>query len=194
MIRNQGELALIFEIDEALKPRMIGYRKPEKHIFNKTEVVDSFLSAPVAEDTLGDFKAHSHRPKHTATKASETRSTYTKYKTVDQKVRPVMASQPEEFRIERYEIGDPLQYVMDLPTHPTDFEPKGRYTEERMRVMDKVHEGDFIWPEERKLMHQLVAHHNEAFAWDDTERGSFDEVQFPPVKIATIAHVKSAHS
>ena len=55
--------------------------------------------------------------------------------------------------------------------------------------MDKLHKGSFLWPEERKLLHHFVGVHNEAFAWDDTERGSFKSEYFPPIVIPTVAHV-----
>ncbi len=55
--------------------------------------------------------------------------------------------------------------------------------------MDIVHGGDFLWEEERKLVHQLIMQQNEAFAWDDTEKGSFKSEFFPPVEIPAIEHV-----
>ena len=39
-----------------------------------------------------------------------------------------------------------------------------------------------------KLVHQLIAEQNEAFAWNDSERGSFHEDFFPPVQIPVIPH------
>ncbi len=55
--------------------------------------------------------------------------------------------------------------------------------------MDLVHGGDFLWEEERKLVHQLIMQQNEAFAWDDAEKGSFKPEFFPPVEIPAIEHV-----
>ncbi|KAF8953949.1 hypothetical protein BDZ97DRAFT_1600854, partial [Flammula alnicola] len=113
-----------------------------------------------------------------------------KYKPVALKVKPVYASLPEQYRIKREIKGDPLK-TADMPKlskNPPDFEPKGRYTQERKDAMDKVHEGDFLLPEERKLVHQLIAEQNQAFAWEDDERGRFREDFFPPVVIPTIEH------
>jgi hypothetical protein len=76
----------------------------------------------------------------------------------------------------------------ELNPHPPEFEPTGRYTQARKDDMDKVHEGDFLWPEERKLVHHLIMEQNEAFAWDDTERGRFREDFFPPIVVPTIEH------
>lgn len=96
-----------------------------------------------------------------------------KYKPVALKIRPVFTEVPERFRIKRDIQGDPLQDLPDLPTNPTDFVTTGRYSQERKEVIDAIHEGDFLWPEEKKLMHNFMMEQNEAFAWDDSERGSF---------------------
>lgn len=116
-------------------------------------------------------------------------STGTKYKKVADKVKPVLGSLDEKFRIVREIKGDPLADLPKLPTNPKDFVPTGRYTEERKRAMDKLHQGPFLWSEERKLLHEFMSIHNTAFAWDDTERGSFKPEYFPPVVIPTVAHV-----
>ncbi|KDR71201.1 hypothetical protein GALMADRAFT_19354, partial [Galerina marginata CBS 339.88] len=75
-----------------------------------------------------------------------------------------------------------------LSTHPPEFTPTGRYTAERQQAFDKVHDGDFLLPEERKLVHHFMMEQNRAFAWDDTERGQFREDFFPPVVIPTVEH------
>ena len=54
-----------------------------------------------------------------------------KYKPVAKKVRPVIASVPNEFHIERNIIGDPLAELPTLSHNPPPFVPTGRYTEER---------------------------------------------------------------
>ncbi|OJT03924.1 hypothetical protein TRAPUB_5377 [Trametes pubescens] len=75
-----------------------------------------------------------------------------------------------------------------LPTHPPPFVPTGRYTEERKRGIDALRSEDFLWPDERLLMHTLIAQQNEAFAWDYTECGQFRQDFFPPVTIPVIEH------
>ncbi|KAJ3990949.1 hypothetical protein F5050DRAFT_1537266, partial [Lentinula boryana] len=75
-----------------------------------------------------------------------------------------------------------------LSTHPPEFTPTGRYTEERKAIIDKVHEGDFLWPEERKLMHHLMMEQEKGFAWNDEERGKFREDFFPPIDMPVIPH------
>lgn len=86
---------------------------------------------------------------------------------MSQKVRPVFTELPDEFRIER-DKGDPLAGMPEVNPRPPEFEPKGRYTQERKEAMDEVHGGDFLW-EERKLVHDIIRNQNEVFAWDLTE-------------------------
>jgi len=75
-----------------------------------------------------------------------------------------------------------------LNPNPPEYEPTGQYTQERKDELDKVHKKGFLWTEERKLIHHLMMEQNQAFAWDDTERGSFREDFFPPVVIPTVEH------
>ena len=100
-----------------------------------------------------------------------------------------MGTLPEQFRIDRKVLGDPLAGMPVLDPNPPEFVPMGRYTEERKTGMDKVHQGDFLWPEEKKVIHDMIAKQNEAFAWDDSERGKFHEDMFPPVKMPVIEHI-----
>ena len=111
-----------------------------------------------------------------------------KYKPVDQKIRPIKGTLPEEFRIIREIKGDPLADMPKLDPNPPDFEPMGRYTQERKEHMDRVHDQEFLWPEEMKAVHHLLMLQNQAFAWTDSERGSFSEEFFPPVKFPVVPH------
>lgn len=109
------------------------------------------------------------------------------YKKVANKVRPVATTLPENFRIVRREHPDPLNGLPVLPTHPPEFTPKGRVTQERR---DKMVIGkDLLWPEEVKLVEWLLCAHDTAFAWNDDERGAFDPEYFDPIEIPHIEHV-----
>ena len=99
-----------------------------------------------------------------------------KYKPVAQKVRPIYGELPERFRIKREITGNLLKDMPGLSPNPADFAPTGRYTLERKEIIDKIHSGDFLWAEERKLMHHFMMVQEEAFAWDDSERGSFRKI------------------
>ena len=119
---------------------------------------------------------------------TEKAAVYTKYKPVAQKVKPLHADLPDKYRIIREIKGDPLENMPKLNPRPPDFKPTGRYTQERKDAMDKVHKGDFLWPEERKLVHHVIMEQEKAFAWDDSERGSFRTDFFPPVKMPVVEH------
>ncbi|KNZ71851.1 hypothetical protein J132_05808, partial [Termitomyces sp. J132] len=111
-----------------------------------------------------------------------------KYKPVARKVKPVLGTSPEEFRIERHIIGDPLADMPQLSTNPPEFTPTGRYTAECKEIIDQAHDDDFLWPEEKKLVHHLMMLQNEAFAWDDLQRGRLKEKYFSPVVMPVIPH------
>ena len=117
----------------------------------------------------------------------ETRSVY-KYKPVALKTRPVIGELPGEFRIRREIIGDPLLEMPKLLVKPPEFEPTGRYTQERKEKMDERHKDDFLLEEERKLMHHFMMLQNGGFAWEDQERGRFREDFFPPIDIPVVPH------
>jgi hypothetical protein len=131
-----------------------------------------------------------HRNKTQITEDEPTVSVFTskKYKLVALKVKPVYTELPDQYRIKRNITVDPLAEMPVLKTRPPDFVPTGRYTQEHKENMDKVHKGDFLWPEERKLMHYLIMEQEKAFAWDDSERGRFRTDFFPPVMMPTIEH------
>ena len=127
-------------------------------------------------------------PRTTSEPANVFISAKKKYKPVAQKVRPVVGTVPEQFRVVRNITGDPLSTIPTLPTHPPDFAPTGRYTIERQAACDAAHGGDFLWPEERKLLHHFMSTHNNAFAWSDDERGCFKAEYFPPVEFPVVPH------
>ena len=110
------------------------------------------------------------------------------YKKVANKVRPVPATLPEEFRIVRYEHPDPLKGLPILPAHPPPFEPGMRFTEERKQALDLNPEG-FLTQDEVRLVQWMIRQHEAAFAWDETEKGHFKDEYFPPILIPTIEHV-----
>ena len=111
-----------------------------------------------------------------------------KYKPVTCKIRPIETELPSWFHIIRDIRGDLLQDMLRLNPQPPDFIPTGCYTEECRDQFNQVHDGDFLLPEERKLIHHFMCQQNGAFAWTDQERGHFREDFFPPVEIPTIPH------
>ncbi|CDO76154.1 hypothetical protein BN946_scf184841.g1, partial [Trametes cinnabarina] len=115
-------------------------------------------------------------------------TTKKKYKPVAKKVRASLENCPEKFRIERNITGDPLATMPELNPNPPEFSPTGRYTAERKEAMDRAHGGDFLWPEERKLLHDFMCKHNDGFAWSDSERGCFKPEFFPPIEFPVLPH------
>ncbi|KAI0038655.1 hypothetical protein FA95DRAFT_1462548, partial [Auriscalpium vulgare] len=112
-----------------------------------------------------------------------------KYKPVALKVRPVLRTLPDGYRIERNILGDPLESMPPLATHPPAFMPTSRYTQELHNAMNNLPNFEFLTPTERDLLHDVISKQNKLFAWDDTERGSFKEEYFPPIKIPVVSHV-----
>jgi Integrase zinc binding domain/RNase H-like domain found in reverse transcriptase len=197
LINDQGELAVIVEGSND-QYKFTGYCFPKQGgVFQKDEVRDVFLAQsmdnPVYEDkhraVLSQYLETVGLPrnKENETTNDETRSIY-KYKPVALKTRPVIQELPAEFRIKREIIGDPLAEMPKLSPNPPEFVPTGRYTEERKDKMDKVHDTDFLLPEERKLMHHFMMEQNMGFAWEDSERGRFREDFFPPIDMPVVPH------
>jgi hypothetical protein len=155
------------------------------HPFNPSFVTDSPISSPLLNFAVVkvDPKSSSEDPplQHVKKKPH-------KYKPADKKVHTMPATLPEEYRIHCNIIGDPLESMPKLFPHPPNFVPTGCYTQECMEAMDQAYEGNFLLPEERKLLHHLMMEQNKAFAWDETEKGHFKEVYFPPIKIPIIKH------
>jgi len=116
-------------------------------------------------------------------------SVFGKYKSVAEKVRPVKSTLPQEFHVQRKVTGNPLKDMPVLPTNPPDFVEGTRYTIERRGIIDKNHPGNFLWPEERKLMHEMMRLQEMAFAWDASEGGNFRTDFFPPVRFPVLLHV-----
>ncbi|KAF8166900.1 hypothetical protein K438DRAFT_1616465 [Mycena galopus ATCC 62051] len=111
------------------------------------------------------------------------------YKPVALKVRPVYGELPERYRLKREITGDPLKDMPTLSQQPSEFIPTGKYTEERKEIMDKIHKGNFLWKDERKLMHHFMMEQSEAFAWDDSEpRCGCKHEFFPPVEVPIVEH------
>jgi len=111
-----------------------------------------------------------------------------KYKQVDKKVRPVPTTLPEEYRTVRRIPEDPLLSLPLLPTHPPDFTPSERLSQECLDEL-RLNRDNFLWPEELKLVQHVLKVNKRALAWTDAEKGRFKDEYFAPVKIPVIKHV-----
>jgi hypothetical protein len=111
-----------------------------------------------------------------------------RYKPVANRIKPVKTTLPEEYRIVRLVHPEPLRNIPELPVHPPDFIPGHRYTMERYEAL-KATMKPFLWPEEEKLAHELIRLQEDAFAWEEIEKGRFKDKYFAPIMIPTIEHV-----
>jgi hypothetical protein len=99
----------------------------------------------------------------------------------------VPATLPEEFQIVCHFLSDPLEDMPKLNPNPGELRVGERYTLNRAREME-INKDGFLFPEEEKLVHEVILNHEMVFAWDETERGHFREDYFEPVKIPVLAH------
>src|ERR1700710_566282 len=111
------------------------------------------------------------------------------YKPVARKVRTVPESITEDYHITCRLPNDPLEGLIDLPTHPPEFVPGKQFTQERSDKLD-LDPANWLWPEELKLVRWLVLVHETTFVWEPGERARFKEECFPPIKIATVPHTR----
>ena len=110
-----------------------------------------------------------------------------KYKKVSQKVRPVAIQIPEHQKPQRQIPGNPLQNLPILPHHPSNFIPTTKITAERMDEL-AIDKHDELWPEERKLLQQVLCLNERSIAFDESERGTFRNDYFSDYVIPTIEH------
>ena len=190
---NCGEAALIIEQDGD-KTKVVEYTLPRRmYEFEDGEIRNAFLAQTMENKCFEDSEREILETYLNASTLkgdsgnSEARSVY-KYKPVALKTRPIVGELPNEFRIQREIVGNPLADMPELLPNVPDFEPTGRYTQERKEKMDERHKGNFLWSEERKLIHHFMMLQNMGFAWEDRERGKFREDFFPPIDIPVVPH------
>ncbi|KAJ8483236.1 hypothetical protein ONZ45_g14668 [Pleurotus djamor] len=110
------------------------------------------------------------------------------YKKAANRIKPVATTLPTEFRMVRREPPNILADLKPLPTHPPDFTPGKRYTQERYDNQN-INPAGWLWPEEVKLAHYILRDKEMCFAWDESEKGKFSSEWFDPVIIPTVKHV-----
>ena len=145
---------------------------------------DEFYEEGVSDETSdGAFESPESEERETVEVYSK------KYKPVALKVRPVLTTLPEKFRIVREIKGDPLQNMPVLSTNPKKYKwDGGRYTPERQVGIRAVHDTGDLWEQELDLIDDFFQKHQLDFAWEDIERGHFKEEYFPPVDMPVVEH------
>jgi hypothetical protein len=99
------------------------------------------------------------------------------YKKVANKVQPVAATLPEDFRNIRRIPEDPLLTLPPLPMHPPNFTPGKHLTQERLDVLGLNADG-FLQPEEEKLLICVLKMNKMGLAWTEAEKGRFRDEYF----------------
>jgi hypothetical protein len=105
----------------------------------------------------------------------------TKYKTVDRKVRPVVAPLPEgsELRMKGVVTDPPLRNPASIGH---------RFTDKTLRKL-KVGGGGFLLPAEEVRFWRMLGRHGKAFAFSPKEIGCMDPMVVEPMVIFTVPHV-----
>jgi hypothetical protein len=110
-----------------------------------------------------------------------------RYKPAAKRVHPIPTTLPEQYRIRRRPIPDPLAGLPTLPTNPPIFVPGARYTQERKDATN-LNKTGFLWPEEEKLAHETIRLQEDTFAWEETEKGHFSDEYFDPIIFPVTEH------
>lgn len=112
-----------------------------------------------------------------------------KYKKVANRVKPLLADLPEEFRIVRRKHPNPLEDLPDVPVHPPKVVPGVRFNQERHdKMKERMVEQGFLQEEEIDLVLHMFMAHEKVFAWDESEKGHLDPEYFDPILIPTVPH------
>jgi hypothetical protein len=121
---------------------------------------------------------------------NESVGVYKKYKPVAKKVKPVPATLPEEFRVVRRMPHDPLASLPKVEWNVSaEFKPGKRLTVERWETIETdLKNVGFLNNEEIKILREILKTHEDALAWDESMRGTFNPEYFPPVTIPVVEH------
>ena len=114
------------------------------------------------------------------------------YKKVANRVKPVATTMPQHARIIRKIPEDPILTIPHLSHHPPTFVPGQRLSQEWIDKLG-IFKNEFLWPEEQKLVGQVLLNNETGLTWDETEKGRFRDDYFPPVVIPTIEHTPWVH-
>ncbi|KAJ7221230.1 hypothetical protein B0H12DRAFT_1031520, partial [Mycena haematopus] len=112
---------------------------------------------------------------------------FTMYKRVDKKIRPVSTTFSPDYEVRRSIPRDPMDTLPELTACPPPFSPTKRLSHERLTSLALNSQG-FLSPEEEKLFVRVMELNQDTLAFEDTERGTFADEYFSPYKIATVPH------
>ena len=111
-----------------------------------------------------------------------------RYKPVAIRVKPVPGVFPSEASVKRNMPSDVLTGLHPLTSHPPEFVPTARFTQERMTALE-INKDGFLWPEEEKLFKHVFKLNERVLAFEEADRGTFRDDYFTPYIIPTVPHV-----
>ena len=114
------------------------------------------------------------------------------YKKVANKVKPVATTMPSAAWIHCCFPEDPLGSLPVVSSKPPDFSPGIHLTQECLEELG-ILKNKFLWPEEKKLVIQVLHSNELGLAWEESEKGRFRDDYLSPVVIPTVEHVPWVH-
>ena len=114
-------------------------------------------------------------------------------KPVDRKHRPVPATFPEDAHVTQQFPGNPLLSLKPLSTHPLDFIPSLKLTQEQLDIL-KINCASFLWPDEERLFVMVFKNNEDILAYTESERGTLRSNYFSDYIIPVVEHNPWAHT
>ncbi|KAG2112062.1 uncharacterized protein F5147DRAFT_572787 [Suillus discolor] len=96
--------------------------------------------------------------------------------------------QSQEAQIVRQFPNDPLENLVPLSLNPPDIFPTKKLTVEQLEALN-INSKGFLHPEEEKLFRYIMWLHQDALAFEDTDRGTLKESYFSSYIIPTVPHI-----
>lgn len=94
----------------------------------------------------------------------------------------------EEAKTTRHIPEDPLLTLPTLTPRPPDFTHTEKLSRDRVALME-LNKTGFLWPEEEKLLLQVLAINESAIAFTEEERGTFRQDYFSDYIIPVLPHI-----
>ena len=114
------------------------------------------------------------------------------YKKVANKIKPVATTMPSAARIHRCFPEDPLGSLPAVSLKLPNFVPGVHLSQEQLDELG-ILKNDFQWPEERKLVAQVLCNHKLGLAWDESEKSCFTDDYLSSVVIPKVEHIPWVH-
>ena len=114
-----------------------------------------------------------------------------RYKPVNKRSKPVPTTLPAEFKVVRNMPHNPLDSLPEVNLHPQpSFDPGKRLTEERWdKIQNELENRGFLTLMEIHILREILKMHEDALAWNESMRGTFNPEYFPPIIMPVIEHI-----